>query len=332
MIEKRSAKKSVRTNHLPDMSEESVMDRILSRSTDQAGSNHFNVNISSDMENVEPSIASSTDDRDGGQRSRKRRHSAENVHNIASKTLSSKSARKSETEGSSGKHSERKGRKLGGSVKSFGAVSTDESLVLGSSLSDMSMIFPIVDGNNSSTDILRSHSLLGNQQIKHKSNTSHKETTPLASQKKTSSTGSKIHSGQNKSVSLSKPTSEGHVVSSGFKIPSSPGKKTKNQYKRPSPSGSSFTVKTASDMSVNTGSEDLFGSPGDDTALSSEFSAASCGEMFKSQLSQKSVSRQLFSGEKSQEKPGNSTVNSPSNFQCGISPRKPSQRKHLSGF
>ncbi|XP_060591852.1 uncharacterized protein LOC132746646 [Ruditapes philippinarum] len=316
--EKKGAKKSGQDRCLPDMTEESVIERLQSRSKGQTCSRHRTPHTSAEIENIEPSTASDRDNPDQGQRlrtdegqkSRKRRHSASSSG--SSKTLSQK--------------------KKGSSVNS----EVTGSIVPGSSLSDISATIPIIDGN-----IARLASVSGNQQLENKRNKSHKQTTPCNSQsnKQTALSESEKSCRDNNSVSLfSNQVSESHHSSSQFKIPSSSGKKKsgkQKQHHKPSPSESN--VNTASEISVNTGSEDLFDSPeslrdSQLEGLSSEFSAVSCRGMLSSQLSRQPVMRQLFSSKETDRQARSSAIKTPNENDFGISPRKSVQRKHLSGF
>jgi hypothetical protein len=310
--EKKGAKKSGQDRYLPDMTEESVIERLQSRSKGQTGSRHRKPHTSAEIENIEPSTASNTDDpdqgqslrTDEGQKSRKRRHSA--FSSGSSKSLSQK--------------------KKGTSVNS----EVTGSIVPGSSLSDISATIPIINGN-----IARLASVSGNQQLENKRNKSHNS----QSNKQTALSESEKSCRDNNSESLfSNQVSESHQSSSQFKIPSSSGKKKSGKQKqRHKPSPSESNGNTASEISVNTGSEDLFDSPeslrdSQLEGLSSEFSAVSCRGMLSSQLSRQPVMRQLFSSKETEGQAKSSAIKTPNENDFGISPRKSVQRKHLSGF
>ncbi|XP_045156708.2 uncharacterized protein LOC123523126 isoform X2 [Mercenaria mercenaria] len=337
VIEKRSAKKRGKGRDLPGTSESSLMNRLLNKVSTPAASSPVHSNTSARSENWEPSTASSTDDLDEGQRSRKQKQTSENLQN--DEKFSQKSSEKSQTytkQRSKDTQREKKRRRKESSVNSEGISTCSEhveSIVLGSSDSAMSETFR----ERSNTGLPMFTSVLASL------SKSRQQTTPIPTQSQKQTTPSqskKLPKTSERTGSLtlfSSPESE-TSESTVFKIPtSSSKKKSSKRHKKQSPSESSLSIKTVSEISANAGSEDLFddSSEGvlesDADRISPVLSVASCKGLLESQVS-KNISRQLFSSQKSDGMAINGTASSSRKDIAGISPRKPSHRKHLAGF
>lgn len=332
MIEKRKARKTTSKNDLPDMSEESVMQRILQKESRLAGSSPAHTNTSAGIESWEPSFASSTD---GSHFSSKKR-----PHRSEKSPTNETSQHKSEGSITSSRKRRRK-EKQGGSSEMSADIESTQSVVLGSTDSSMSETFKINAQDKSgrtATVLPMFRSLLTGSQ---------EHASPSAPQTKKSNIQQSLQS-LSKSQKPDQ-TQHAHKTGSAFltpvaspktlkMTPSSLSKKThKKKRKTNSPAKSVSSVGMVSEISVNTGSEDLFNSSlntmelanedvnNDD--LSSVLSVANFKGLVNSQ-----ISTTLFQSQNLGDETVSQIVCSPRKGGVNTTPRKAAKRKAVAGF